>query len=473
MWLRLSSLLTLLCVTNLYAERIVGYYPNWAIYARNYLVTDIPAQHLTHINYAFATISNGVIALSDWYADIDRFYPGDCWDPGCERGNFHQLEILKQQHPHLQTLISVGGWSYSDYFSDVCLTAQSRETFASSCVVFMVEYGFDGVDIDWEYPDGGGEPGNIERPEDAANYVLLCDLLRVKLDSLESVYNREFLLTMAASATEEHIQNLDWSGLMNALDFVNVMCYDFSGAWAEYTYFNAPLYMDAANPFAEPVHSTFNSDNAMQAFLQEGVPRDKLVLGIPFYGKGFANVNTANNGLYQSFSGVSPHGTWENGFYDYWDVIENYEDQNGFTRYYNAISRVSYLFNPATHVFITYDDTVSIREKCDYVLSENFGGAMFWELAADRDGVLLETVYDTFTNAPDMPAPQALTVARIGDSLSFRWQGVNGAASYTLWSSADPLAPPWAFTLELTTPTTAVTLPVGASPMRAYFVRAQ
>ncbi|MBL0062012.1 MAG: hypothetical protein IPP40_11195 [bacterium] len=157
----------LLCASVSHAQRIVGYYPAWAIYGRQYFITDIPAEHLTHINYAFANIVNGQIAIGDPYSEIDYFYPGDCWDPGCERGNFHQLRILKQQHPQLQTLISVGGWSWSNYFSDVAFSPANRELFANSCVDFILDHGFDGVDLDWEYPDGGGEPGNIERPEDA------------------------------------------------------------------------------------------------------------------------------------------------------------------------------------------------------------------------------------------------------------------------------------------------------------------
>ncbi len=304
MWLRLNSILLLCCLASIAnAQRIVGYYPAWAIYARQYFITDIPAEHLTHINYAFANIVNGQIALGDPYSEIDYFYPGDCWDPGCERGNFHQLRILKQQHPNLQTLISVGGWSWSNYFSDVAFSPANRELFANSCVDFILEHGFDGVDLDWEYPDGGGEPGNIERPEDAANFVLLCQHIRHKLDSLETVEAREFLLTLATSASPSHIANLNLPAIAAAVDFINVMCYDFAGAWADYTSFNAPLFFDPANPFSEPFHSGFNTDAALDAYIAAGVPRNQLVVGMPFYGVGFGNVSDTNNGLYQTFSG--------------------------------------------------------------------------------------------------------------------------------------------------------------------------
>jgi chitinase len=440
-------LLTLLLITSAQARHIVGYYPSWAIYARNYLVTDS-------------------------YADIDRFYPGDCWDPGCERGNFHQLRILKQQHPNLKTLISVGGWSWSDYFSDVALTPASRELFANSCAEFVIEHGFDGVDLDWEYPDGGGEPGNIERPEDPANYVLLCQRLRAKMDSLETLYSREFLLTMAG-ATVQHITNNDIVALSSILDFINVMCYDFIGHWSDFTGLNAPLFLDPANPFIEPMHSHFYSSVGIQDYIAAGAPPSKLVLGMPFYGVGFGGVNGGTNGLYGTHTGPSPHGTWQNGFYDHWDIAQNYVGQNGYTRFYHPLCRVPYLWSASAHVFISYDDTASIREKCEYIIDGNLGGAMFWELAADRNGDLLSTVFNTFASSNPLPAPQNLTLTRIGNNLSFRWLPVAGATQYKLWSSVNPLAPPESYTLEITTSSVSTLLPFPFSQERIYFVTAE
>lgn len=471
MWLRLSSILLLSIIVK--AENIVGYYPSWAIYARNYLVTDIPAEHLTHINYAFANISGGEVVLGDSYADIDRFYPGDCWDPGCQRGNFHQLRILKQQHPHLKTLISVGGWTWSENFSDAAATPAAREIFANSCVEFILEHGFDGVDLDWEYPVFGGDWDVEHRLEDGTNLTLLCTLLRTKLDSLELLNGRPYHLTLAVSAGGEHIDDLELPQLSDVVDFVNVMTYDFQGAWSAYTGFNAPLYADPNDPFAEPEHSTFNLHAAMQHYVTDGVPREKLNAGLAFYGKGFGSVNDANNGLYQTFSGPSPNGTWEPGVFDYWQLAQSYVNQNGYTRFLHPLARVPYLHNPAANVFISYDDSASIREKCEYILTENFGGAMFWELAGDRDGELLATVFNTFENANQLPAPQGLSVTLVGDSLSFRWSAVAGAAQYTLWSGDNPTANPLDYSLELSTIATTATLPAAASTMKVFFVRAE
>ena len=142
--------------TPLENKKIVAYFVEWGVYQRDYHVADIPAEKLTHINYAFANVSDaGECILYDSYAAIDKFYPGDSWDNGAMRGSFNQLQLLKQAHPHLKTLISVGGWTLSGKFPAVAATAQGRETFARSCRVYAT-YGFDGIDIDWEYPVSGG-----------------------------------------------------------------------------------------------------------------------------------------------------------------------------------------------------------------------------------------------------------------------------------------------------------------------------
>lgn len=128
-------------------KRVVGYFAGWGVYGRDFHVMDYPAAQTTHLNYAFAKIANGECALVDPYADIDKFYPGDSWDAGALRGSFNQLRKLKEQYPHLKTLISVGGWTLSGEFSDVALTEASRKKFATSCVsLFVDQYDFDGID---------------------------------------------------------------------------------------------------------------------------------------------------------------------------------------------------------------------------------------------------------------------------------------------------------------------------------------
>ena len=273
--------------------RILGYFASWGIYDRGYYVTDIPADKLTHLNYAFAAISDGgEITLSDAWADTQFPYPGDADDQPL-KGNFHQLQLLKQAHPYLQTLISIGGWTGSAKFSDVALTEASRQKFARSVVAFMTRYGFDGADIDWEYPTGGGDSGNVERPEDKANFALLLAELRAQFDAQEAQDGHHYLLTIALGADRGAIQPLDWAAILPSLDWVNLMTYDMAGAWSAVTDFNSPLYAAGDH----------NSDDiAVRSLLELGVPADKLVLGAPFYGVGWNGVAPANNGLHQPFT---------------------------------------------------------------------------------------------------------------------------------------------------------------------------
>jgi chitinase len=388
----LCLILMLLAGTGAFADPlVVAYYPEWAVYARNYHVYNMPVDQLTHVCYSFADIQNGEIGLMDPYADIDRFYPGDSWDPDSLRGSFHQLMILKAAHPHLKTLISIGGWG-TDGFSDAALTDSSRLRFARSCSRFLVRYQFDGVDIDWEYPVSGSEPGQVERPVDRANFTLLMQALRSQFDSLEAVRGQHYFLSAALAAIGQNA-HYDIPAVWPLLDFLNIMTYDFHGSWDTYTHFNSPLYGCAADPYGEPLRTRQTADSAIRGYLAQGVPAAKLVLGVAFWGKGYGNVANVNNGLFQPFSGVSTPGTWESGSFDYWDLAANYVNHNGYTRYYQSEAQSPWLYNPATHVFITYDDSQSVAARGQYVLSHNLGGAMFWEIASDRNGVLLNSLY--------------------------------------------------------------------------------
>jgi chitinase len=256
-------------------RRIVGYFTEWSNYQRKYNVADIPADRLTHVNYAFARINNGECALVDSYAAIDKFYPGDRWDAGFLRGNLHQLQLLKKKHPHLKTLISVGGWTLSGPFSDVALTEASRVKFARSCVAFLKKYDFDGVDIDWEYPVGGGLEGNKTRPEDKQNYSLLLAELRKQLDEQGKADKRTYLLTIAAPAGPKVYANLEIDRIARLVDWINLMTYDFHGSWSEVTNFNAALYASTADPTKdETIRKRFNADAAVKAYLAAGVPAD-------------------------------------------------------------------------------------------------------------------------------------------------------------------------------------------------------
>ncbi|WLD91689.1 glycosyl hydrolase family 18 protein [Alkalihalobacillus sp. AL-G] len=358
----------------------IGYYAGWATYS-GYQVSDIDASKLTHVNYAFANISeDGRLTVGDPWADIEKPFPGDS-EAEAFKGNFNQLNKLKDQHPHLKTLISVGGWTWSDHFSDVALTEKSRTIFAESVLQFILKYDFDGVDLDWEYPVNGGEAGNINRPEDKQNFTLLLKKIRETLDAQSAKDGKKYLLTIAAGPSNSHSGNLELNSLKQYVDYIQLMTYDIHGEWDTITGMNAPLHKDPESGF----YVELSVQDAVETYIANGVPADKLVMGLPFYGRVLKQVNNVNNGLYQSFEGGGSS-------ISYAEIEANYVNKNGFTRYWEADSKVPWLFNGST--FISYDDVESIGYKTSYIKSIGLGGAMVWELSQDPNEVLLTKVYD-------------------------------------------------------------------------------
>jgi len=386
---------------------VIGYYPGWGIYGRGFEIADLPGGKLTHVNYAFANIVGGQCVLGDPWADVERHLPGDPWSgPGSDApyfGNFRQLDLLQEQHPGLQTLISVGGWTWSGNFSDAALTPASRALFATSCADFMETYGFDGIDIDWEYPGGGGLASNTTRPEDPENFTLLLQALRSELDARGVAAGRHYLLTIAAPAGLDKIAKLEVEQIHPLLDFINVMTYDMNGAWSPVSNFNAPLYASPGDPTSTP---GVNADAALQNYLGRGVPPGKLVMGIPFYGRGVQGVADVNGGLFQSFTSV-PFGTWDDGasgatgMFDYADIATNYLNQPGVDAYRDTDAGVPWLHDPASGLFLSYDDPASLALKKQYVLDNGLGGVMIWEMSNDLDDRLLDVLVSA---APAVPA---------------------------------------------------------------------
>ena len=420
-------------------QRIIGYYTAWSVYGRDYHVMDIPADRLTHINYAFANISAaGDIVLGDPYADIDRFYPGDSWAAGALRGNFHQLQILKAQHPHLKTLISVGGWTWSGRFSDVALTAASRAQFAASCVQFMTQYEFDGVDIDWEYPVSGGLASNTTRPQDKQNYTLLMAELRAQLDVQGALDGRHYLLTMAAPAGPATFANVELSLIHPYMDWINLMSYDFHGSWSPITNFNSPLFASSTDPTADPVVATSsNMNSAVQSYLSAGVPADKLCPGTAFYGRAWKGVPNVNNGLYQPHTGIPP-GTWEPGLFDYSDLLDNY--LTPATRHWHNEAKTPWYYDPATQIMVSFDDPQSLTEKTNYIQQHGLGGVMFWELSCDTDQhVLTNTLFNELGSSRVWI--QAATSGGGAGDLFLRIGGAPSSADYILLALSATPAP--------------------------------
>ena len=389
-------------------KKVVGYYIEWGIYGRDYQPADMPLDKLTHVNYAFANIStDGLIEIGDSYAAVEKLYPGDAWDQPYA-GTYNQLNnVLREQYPHIKTFISVGGWTWSGRFSDVALTDESRSRFAASCVDFIRQYNFDGVDIDWEYPVEGGLSSNTRRPEDGANYTLLLQELRDQLDQAGVEDDRSYLLTIASPAGWDKVRHLDIEALSEILDWINIMTYDLRGAWdLGTTAHHASFFENPADPVdSNSISEKYNVNWVVNEFLAQGAAPETIVLGVPFYGRSWGGVADplGNGGLFQPASLVPP-GTWDDwssgatGINDFFE-IEEFLDSGSYTRYWDDISKVPYLYSPTEHQghFISYEDEESLAYKMDYVIEQGLGGVMFWEVTGDRNETLLNVIDTAFT----------------------------------------------------------------------------
>ena len=375
--------------------RLIGYYESASVYPeRNYPVTRIPAGMLTHVIYASLNVSeDGQCTHGDIMADIEHEYPGD--DPEESiKGNFKQLSLLKQEHSHLKTLISIGGWDMSEHFSDAASSETSRQQLAESCIEFLRQYDFDGLETDWKYPVNG--QNGTGRPEDKRNYTLLLAELRHQLDVLEEKENRDYLLTIAAPSRQTTIVNYELVDLRQYIDWFTISAYDYNGGWKKRTGFAAPLNEVEEDPFEKP--QSLHVHGSVQTYLAAGVPASKLVLGVPFFGRGWSGVENKNHGLYQLADG-EVMGSWPfDGRLNYSYIVSEFLPNH--IRYWNDEARVPWLYNPTTGIMISYEDSQSLTEKVIYAAEHGLSGIAAWELSRDDDQTtLLTAVHYQLTEA--------------------------------------------------------------------------
>ena len=347
---------------------VVGYYAGWAAY-QGYTPDQLPAEHLTQINYAFARIDPDTLTIA-------------LENPAHDKKNLAALRKLRQQNGHLKLLISVGGWSDSQHFSDAAATAARREAFAASCVDFVVAQGLDGVDLDWEYPVSGGAPGTIHRPADKQNFTKLLQELRTQLDRQGRRDGKDYSLTIAGAAGSWYLNQIEAVKVADIVDHIFLMGYDLHGPWDTSADFNAPLYTPSG---ASPQGKSSIADS-VQAYLDKGIPAEKLVLGMPLYGYAYQGVSSQNNGLYSTYTSAKS--------VSYRTLKKNYLSNDAYRRLRHGEAQVPYLYGSRT--FISYDDAESLAAKAALARSRDLGGIGFWELSQDDGGELTAAASSAF-----------------------------------------------------------------------------
>ncbi|MEU4083231.1 glycoside hydrolase family 18 chitinase [Streptomyces aureus] len=361
----------------------LGYFTEWGIYGRNYnvknLVTSGSAAKITHINYAFGNVTNGQCAIGDSYADYDKAFTADqsvsgvadTWDQPL-RGNFNQLRELKAKYPNIKVLWSFGGWTWSGGFAQA---AANPTAFANSCYNLVEDPRwadvFDGIDIDWEYPNACGLSCDSSG---AAAYKNLMQALRAKFGS----NNLVTAATTADGTSGGKIDAADYAGAAQYVDWYNVMSYDFFGAFNAQgpTAPHSPLTSYSGIPTPG-----FTTADAIAKFKSKGVPASKLLIGIGFYGRGWTGVTQSAPG--GTATGPAA-GTYEQGIEDY-KVLKTSCPSTGLV----AGTAYAYCGNN----WWSYDTPATIGTKMSWAKSQGLGGAFFWEFSGDTsNGELVSAI---------------------------------------------------------------------------------
>ncbi|MFK3659972.1 glycosyl hydrolase family 18 protein [Scandinavium sp. NPDC088450] len=444
-----------------HTDKVVGaYFPEWGVYDRNFPVDKIPAANLNHILYGFIPICGGdgindslktieggnsfealkrscngrqdfQVAIHDPWAALQKPQAGvSGWDDPY-KGNFGQLMAMKKAHPDLKVLPSIGGWTLSDPFYRMH-DKVIRDRFVASVKDFLKTWKFfDGVDIDWEFPGGGGENAALGNPQqDKETYTLLMQDLRAMLNDLSAETGRKLELTSAIGSGQDKIEDVDYTTAQQYLDHIFLMSYDFHGGWSmdELGHQNA-LYGASWKPDTQ-----YTTDNGVNALLGQGVQPGKIVVGTAMYGRGWTGVHgyTGNN----PFTGTATdkvRGTWEPGVVDYRQIANEYKGKPGWEYSYDTAAEAPSLFNKSTGELITYEDARSATAKGKYVLAKNLGGLFAWSIDSDT-GDILNAMNESLVGGGSTPVDPVVTnhapIATAADQM------VTGPATVTLDGSA-------------------------------------
>ncbi|GAB5417739.1 MAG: hypothetical protein Crog4KO_25120 [Crocinitomicaceae bacterium] len=353
---------------------VVGYYPNWQWYDRNKLVNpqSIDYSKYSILNYCFfKPEADGSISSHDAWADENLLLGQPDWQNG---GYIPGTSIVYQAHSNgVKILPSIGGWTLSGNFPSIAADPVKRATFAQSCVDLIQTYGFDGIDLDWEYP--GFVPHN-GTPQDKANFNLLLADIRTAIDNYGISIGQDMLLTAAVGAGQDKMENVDWPVASNYLDIINIMSYDFFGSWDATANHNSPLFApqqgDPQFNLAWSVDQLVNNYN---------VDPNKITAGVAFYGRSAKTTGAPD--LFSPITGQLDLATFpeDEGTPLYYNVLLK---SSQFDEHWDATAKVPYMNGKnGLNTFLSYDNEASIEQKAQFIVDNELRGAIIWEITGD------------------------------------------------------------------------------------------
>ncbi len=317
-------------------------------------ITQAQAQKLTHLNIAFGVVENNLISIQA----IKKY--------------FRFIPKLRTYNPNLNILLSTGGGNAMGHGE--ATSSNNIDNFVKSTMEIIEEFNLDGIDCDWEFP---GSTGNTD---EKYQHTALLKAYREKLDEYAVKRGRKCWLTIAAAAGQWFLDTTEMENLHQYLDFINIMTYDLRG-WAQPAGHHTNLY----EPINAPIK--FSTVEGVELLKGIGIPANKLVIGVAFYSRRWDGVkSTVNNGLNQDAETIGDFGP------DYTAIHHIYEKSNSFTKYWDDVAKAPWLFDG--YSFISYDDPMSIKHKCNYVKEQGLAGIMYWQHGADNTGILFNSIYD-------------------------------------------------------------------------------
>jgi len=372
-------------------KQIIGYYASWQWYDRSKLAKpeNMDFRKVTRVNFAFfqTDTAGNIWGTDDWadprvlFGDVN-LNAGTCGEgsPGCRCSwvkpevkscSYHieGMGLISRVHAAGKEIWpSIGGWTLSDAFPAMAKNPASRAKFAENCIGLIKDYGFDGIDIDWEYPGFADHSGT---PDDTESYNLLLQEIRNSLDNLEQETGKYYGITAALPCGPNHVANIDVPTVSNILTELNLMTYDFHGAWESVTGVNSPLYDGRNDP--EPGWSV---DGCAKNWVEKGAPKEKLNIGLAFYGRSFKDAKALGE-----FHGGADDITWaiDEGTPQYFNIMEKIKDM---THVMDEESKTPYAYFDQGGL-VSYDDESSICYKTEYAMNEELNGFIIWELSGD------------------------------------------------------------------------------------------